>query len=125
MAHTQRGFVIVTNITASTIDYMSEGEYEAMHIDEFISVWDGNVLLSFPNTNAHEPDYKHHKEFEFFVRAKQWVLLACAVCLLLYMFITQGLYHNISTIFIALFDLGGIYFTYLPVSYTHLTLPTT
>lgn len=115
LAHTSRGFVIVTEMTDASIGYMSEGVNETMPFDEFLAAWDGNVLLSFPHTDAREPDYHRHRGLDFIACAKQWVLMALALSLLVYMFVTQGLYHHVSTYFIALIDLGGIYFTYLLV----------
>lgn len=115
LARTPQGFVIVTDITAGDVNYMTQGVDESMPLAEFRQAWDGNVILSFPEENAIEPDYKKHATLEFLIKAKKWVLALCAICLFLYAFITNGLYEHLSTILVATFDLAGIYFTYLLV----------
>ncbi|MCM1318965.1 MAG: cysteine peptidase family C39 domain-containing protein [Muribaculaceae bacterium] len=115
LAHTPKGFVIVTQITPSKLTYMTQGVTEQISLAEFEQAWDGNVILSFPSSDASEPDYDKHEGLEFLIRAKKWVLILCTLFLFLYAFITNGLYKHVSTILVTAFDLGGIYFTYLLV----------
>lgn len=109
------GFVIVTDISGSTVSYLTEGVAETMPIDDFKKSWSGEAMLSFPAYDAHEPDYALHARLGFFQRAKKWVLAACAAILFMYLFISRGLYGDFSTIWIAAIDLCGLYFTYLLV----------
>lgn len=115
IAKTAAGYAIVTGITDSTIDYLTEGVSESVPRDEFFGAWDGNVLLSFPSPNAVEPDYRLHRRIDFFTSLKKWVLAACALILFVYAFVVNGLYDNLSIILIAAVDLAGLYFTYLLV----------
>ncbi len=115
LARTPAGFVLVTDISGGNVGYITQGIPEKVPTDEFIEVWDGNVLLSFPDPDAVEPDYKMHRRLEFLSMAKKWVLGACAVLLFLYAFITNSLYSHLSVILIAAIDLAGLYFTYLLV----------
>lgn len=115
LAQTAHGFVIVTDISSTGLSYMTQGVSEQMSLPDFENVWTGNVILSFPNLDAKEPDYEKHASFEFLNKAKKWVLVACMVALFLFAFISNGLYEHLSTILVTIFDLGGIYFTYLLV----------
>ncbi|MBD5356781.1 MAG: vitamin K epoxide reductase family protein [Bacteroides sp.] len=115
IANTVAGFTIVTDIASDKVTYLSQGVEETVPLDEYQKVWDGNVLLSFPTQDAHEPDYTKHARIDFFQRAKRWVLLGAVILLLGYLFIVNGVWQHLSTILITAIDLGGIYFTYLLV----------
>lgn len=115
LARTPAGYVIVTEVGADTVGYDTQGVNEKVPRDEFMTVWDGNVLLSFPSPTSIEPDFRLHRRLEFFANAKKWVLAIGAVLLFLYAFITNGLYTHPSVILIAAIDLAGLYFTYLLV----------
>lgn len=115
LADTPRGFVIVTNISTDKITYLTYGITETMPLTEFIKVWNGNVVLSYPSPNAEEPDYHLHARVEFFMRAKKKVLACACAIIFIYLFIANGIYHSISTILISAIDLCGLYFTYLLV----------
>lgn len=115
LANTSEGEVIVTSVTPENISYISLGENETAPLSEFEKAWDGKVLLSFPEPTACEPDYRVHERVDFFMRAKKWVLMFCAVALFAYLFIGNGLYRYVSTYFIAAIDIAGLYFTYLLV----------
>ena len=115
LAGTPAGFVIVTGIDGDNISYRTLGVDEKIPADEFKQAWDGVVLLSFPAENAQEPDYRVHARIDFFMRAKKWVLAAACLILFAYLFIANGLYRHLSTIFVAAIDLAGLYFTYLLV----------
>lgn len=115
LANTAAGEVIVTDITPSQISYLTEGIAETVDLNRFLDAWDGNVLLSYPEPDAAEPDYGLHARIEFFMRAKKWVLAFCAIALFAYLFVVNGIYTHLSTIFIAAIDIAGLYFTYLLV----------
>lgn len=118
IAHTagsEGGNIIVTDISGDTVEYLSLGERKSASLDRFVSAWDGNVFFSQPDANAVEPELGLHRRLEFFTKAKKWVLFFCALVLLVYAFIVNGLYKDISAYFIALFDIAGLYVTYLLV----------
>ncbi|MDE7427173.1 MAG: vitamin K epoxide reductase family protein [Muribaculaceae bacterium] len=115
LANTSVGEVIVTAISPTQISYISEGTPETVSLERFMTAWDGNVLLSFPDSDAAEPKYALHKRIEFFMTAKKWVLSACALFLLVFLYISSGLYHYISATLLILINLAGLYFTYLLV----------
>lgn len=115
IARTTPGLVIVTNVTPDSVEYLTQGVSERVSLQEFYKGWKGNVFLSYPNEDAKEPDYALHARLRFFMRAKGWVLLACVIFLFLFLFVGNGLYHDVSAYFIAAIDILGLYFTYLLV----------
>lgn len=115
LAQTPQGFVIVTDMSAGNITYLTQGVSERMSLADFSNVWTGNVILSFPKQTATEPDYEKHESLEFLMRSKKYVLTVCALALFIYAFVTAGLYKQFPAIFVTIFDLAGIYFTYLLV----------
>lgn len=115
LANTAVGEVIVTGLTPTEISYLTQGVPETVTLDRFNEVWDGNVLLSFPEPDAAEPEYGLHSRVDFFMKAKKWILAFCAMALFIYLFIVNGIYMHVSTILISAIDLGGLYFTYLLV----------
>lgn len=115
IARTPKGMVIVTKVLPDKIEYLTQGVPETVTFDEFLRGWSGYVFLSYPADDAKEPDYALHARIEFFMKAKRWVLLACAVFLFLYLFVANGLYRHVSAYFISAIDLAGLYFTYLLV----------
>lgn len=115
LAKTAGGYAIVTGVGADAVTYCTQGVSETVPRAEFLGVWDGNVLLSYPATDSAEPDYKLHKRLDFFMQAKNWVLALGLLSLFVYAFVAHGLYHYPSVIFMALIDMGGLYATYLLV----------
>lgn len=115
LANTPRGFVIVTGVEDDNITYMTEGQSETMPTTQFCEAWGGAVLCAFPKSTASEPDYLLHARIQFFMNIKRKVLAVVTVALLIYAFIAQHLYGNISAILATVFNLVGLYFTYLLV----------
>lgn len=115
LAVTPAGIVIVTGLESGNVEYLTQGVPEKMPDEEFFKVWKGDVLVSYPSEESKEPDYALHARIEFFMKAKKWVLAFCVAALFAYFFITRGLYADVSTIFIAVIDLMGIYLTYMLV----------
>lgn len=118
LAHTagaEGGNVIVTAIDGDKVSYISLGQQKTTVLSRFLDSWDGNVFLSYPGEAAGEPDLSLHRRLEFFNKSKKWVLLLCIVALLMYAFISNELYRDVSAYFIAAIDIGGLYVTYLLV----------
>lgn len=115
IAATPDGFVIVTSVDDTSVSYLTQGVAETVPFDSFARVWNGTVLLSFPDRDAAEPKYALHKRLEFFNRSKKWVLTAAVALLMAYLFVVNGIYRSIWSVLLMLIDMGGIYFTYLLV----------
>lgn len=115
VANTPGGLVIVTGIDDDRIDYLSQGMPESMPLGEFTSVWNGEAFQAFPNEGSAEPGYASHRLTLFFNKAKRVCLRLGLVLLFLYLFITGGLWRDVSTVLLTLLDLGGLYLCYLLV----------
>lgn len=116
LAGTPGGFVIVSGITSDgSVEYITEGVGESMLLADFMASWDGTVFQAYPAISSAEPDYKLHAREEFFERSKKWVLLGCVLFLLCYLFVSGGLYGQWSTVMLTLFDMVGLYLTYMLV----------
>lgn len=112
LAHTPQGFVIVTEIGHDHVDYLTRGHTEVMPVDDFKKAWDGNVFLAFPRPDAREPGYAEHFRLKIFSRLKKVMLVALAVALFAYLFITDGTWRHASTILLTVFNLLGLTFTF-------------
>ncbi|MCM1369633.1 MAG: hypothetical protein NC204_04600 [Candidatus Amulumruptor caecigallinarius] len=118
IAHTPLGFTIVKSVTPGKVTYISQGTEEVMAREEFLRSFDGNVFLAFPGANSREPEYTLHSRLEFFSNAKGWLLLLSCALLFLYLFISNGIWRNLSTIFITCLDCAGLFFSWLLVQKT-------
>lgn len=115
IAVTGNGEVVVTEVTPLKVSYLSDGQEETADLGKFTDAWDGRVLLSYPSPDAIEPEYAVHARIQFFMRAKRWILLFCALFVFVYLFIVNRIYSHISTILVTAIDLAGVYLTYLLV----------
>ncbi|MDE7466925.1 MAG: vitamin K epoxide reductase family protein [Muribaculaceae bacterium] len=115
IVQTVKGLVIVTDVTADTVSYLSQSVAETAPRDRFQQAMTGNVMVAFPTDESIEPEYHTHRFTDWANRAKTWVLAFGAVALFAYLFISNGLYAYISTILLTLINLAGIYITYLLV----------
>lgn len=115
IAQTPQGLVIVTGTTPQTVSYLTQGVEESMPLHDFLGAWNGNVVLSFPEPTAAEPEYGLHARIEFFMKAKKWVLIGCMILLFAYFFITNGIYRHLSTVLVSAIDLAGLWLTYMLV----------
>lgn len=115
LAHTKGGFTLIVNLSPTRVTYMTQGETETMSLSDFEEAWDGNLFLAFPTPDSKEPEYGVHERNIFLQKAKNVVFWIAAIALFGYLFVTNGLYSHLSTILLSLFDLIGLYLTYLLV----------
>lgn len=115
VAQTPEGMVIVTSVSASTIDYVSQGERETIGRNEFDKVWNGVVVRAFPTTQSREPDYRLHRRDMLMTRLRDYGLIAGIALLLLYLFFSNGIWRHLSTVLLTLFDIAGLGLTYMLV----------
>lgn len=113
IAETVGGLVIVTEISPDGIGYLTQGVPERMPADEFEKAWTGKAFLAYPDENSIEPEYKAHCRDEFIARTKRWLLWVAAALLFMYMFVSNGLYRQWSTVALAAIDLCGLGLTYM------------
>lgn len=113
IAATPEGFVIVTELGAETVGYLTQGQRESMPLDRFKEAWTGVVLTAEPTPQAIEPDYAAHRRNIFFAEAKSLLFKAGIIALFAFFFISGGLYSHWSTIGVAVVDLLGLWLTYM------------
>lgn len=115
LAHTSRGFVLVTSVGEDNVGYLTQGVSESMPTAEFEKVWDGNVFLAFPRPDAREPDYAAHARMLFFNQAKRWLFWIVAAALVVYLFISNGIYRHVTQILAMVCDFLGLTLTFMLV----------
>lgn len=94
------------------VQYELYGKTYNIPAAQFERHWTGVALLAYPDKESSEPQYGRHHLFELAEKGKLWILAACAVFLLLFGFISGGLWHNVSAICLLAVTLGGIYITW-------------
>lgn len=107
-------FVIVRQ-TAPNFVVIDDGNGavdRSMTIDSFIEKWSGIVLVAYPSQYSAEPSYCRHHLFDTATKAKRWILVAAAVFIFAYLFISNGIYAHISTLLLTLIFGAGLYVTY-------------
>ncbi len=115
LAQTPDGFVIVTSTSPSTVGYVSSGQHLDCDAHDFLSAWTGMAFLAYPNPDSVEPDYVTHQIAEKGAVVKRVLLPLCAIALLVWLFVANGLWKSPSLWFVTIFDLIGLYFSFLLV----------
>lgn len=115
IAVTDGGMVIVTSVDDTDVSYLSQGQEERMDRGKWIDAWGGVAFCAFAKSNACEPDYSAHRRLMFLADARDKGILIGIVLLFAYLFISNRIYAHVSTVLLTLFDMAGLYFTYLLV----------
>lgn len=115
IAQTSRGMVIVTKVTPEKVEYVSQSVTETALRERFAGAMTGRVLVAWPGANAGEPDYGTHRFTDAANRVKKWVLAACVFALVAYLFVSNAIYSHVSTVLLMIFDIAGLYITWLLV----------
>lgn len=106
------GFVIVTGVSDSTVEYIYYHRKKQRPLDTFMQRWSGVTLMAYPDSQSREPDYTRNHIMELAEAAKAWILAACVLMLLTFGFIWSGTWRHLSTIFLTAIDLFGLYITF-------------
>ena len=115
IAGTKGGMVIVTNVSKENIRYLTQGLQETMPVDDFQAAWTGMALCAQVAPDAKEPEYGKHLRMEFINSSKKVVLLVLALCLVAYLYVTNGLWKYWSVWALTAIDLFGLWITYMLV----------
>lgn len=99
--HVNNRFVVATGITDGEISYFWNGKKLEMPLKDFESIWTGNAIVVDGDSEAAEPDIKHHKT-TFLIQRIESVAFTVVVALSFVMTI----HHNDKSI-------GAIGFTLL------------
>lgn len=110
LARTRKGeIVLVEDIKNGTVTTWLNGQKTAQASAAFINRLGGIVLLAFPKPQAVEPDYKQHLRTEIILNGRNIIILAVALFLLVYGYITSGLWHNVfHSLLLVLTMAGGV-----------------
>lgn len=119
MAQLSTGFfVIVKEITSSSVTYDSLGICHTVPLDKFESDWNGLVVLAYPDSKSKEPDFGEHFLTET-VSRWSWVALAISALIVAgYFFITREVYKSPWAVVVMALDCVGLFFSYLLVQKT-------
>lgn len=113
LAATPAGLVIVTSIDNEKVDYLSQGHLEQMSFEAFSQAYSRKVLVAHTTSESCEPDYAAHRRAILFAYAKRMTLMAAVAFVAVYWFISNGLYREVSTLLLTVFNIIGLYFCYL------------
>lgn len=115
VAQTGGGFVVVTEAGPTSVEYLSEGKRHRVSREVFEQVWSGMALLARAGGGACEPDYGRHRRQVELSCMKRWLLVAAVAFVVVYLFVSRGLWANVGAWFVTVFDFAGLFFTYLLV----------
>lgn len=118
LAQARNGVFVIVNCIdekADKIEYDSLGVEQTACFDKFKEAWNGNALLAFPSAESKEPSYGSHHFQELVQKLSRWALLALAIGVFAYFFISRQIYAHWSTVLLTVFDCVGLYFSYLLV----------
>lgn len=112
LADTPSGFIIVTNNSDSTVNYLSESEAFTADTAEVISGWNGIALVAQPDETSAEPEYCRHRIGEASTKVKNWILAILAISLPVFALWKTGLYTSVAAWAIVIFDCMGLWFSW-------------
>lgn len=111
-------WVIVTGVDNGKVDYISQGQHESVSAATFDDAWTGNALLMRADSGAAEPHYRAHRFTEIMTGLRNLGLWLCAVALLVFCLVTNGLYDKVWAYFLILFNIQGLVASYMLVQKT-------
>ncbi|MCM1483684.1 MAG: cysteine peptidase family C39 domain-containing protein [Muribaculaceae bacterium] len=106
-------FIVVTDTGSASIEQLTPSGRTSTPLDTFLSSWDGVALLATPRPGSTEPAYATHRFTEIGRRVMRRLFALSAIFLIAYAFIAQRLYTSVPAILVALFDMAGLYVSYL------------
>lgn len=114
LAHrVDKSILLVKELDADSVTYDYYGHTATEPAGEFKEKWSGVVFVAFPTARSSEPDFHRHRITEIISSLSAYALAAAALTVFIYFFISRGLYSHISTILITLFNLCGLYLSYM------------
>lgn len=108
-----RSILLVKGFDAFNVTYDYYGHTITESTGDFKEKWSGVVFLAFPTARSSEPDFHRHRITEIISSLSAYALAAAALTVFIYFFISRGLYSHVSTILITLFNLCGLYLSYM------------
>lgn len=116
IAPVNKSFVIVKSISGNNLVYSSVGVDETIPIDEFTKAWSGVAFIANTTGKSIEPSYLKHRLAEVMTSLRNWGIIALAILLFGWFFVTRGDLYNWGTIAIVAVDLFGLWLSFMLVS---------
>lgn len=111
-------YIIVTDMDGGEVKYQSLRTPEQAPMQKLLDAWDGTAFLMFPSPKACEPDYAAHKLAEVMKPIATYALGILALAALVWAMVAQGLFSRWYTILLVLFNMCGIWLSYMLVQKT-------
>lgn len=115
LADTPYGFAIVMNSANNQVTYESQHRVFTVSISEFAAAWNGIALVTHTCDTSCEPEYSKHRISEISKKLKLWVIYILSIALLGYGMWASRLYSNIAAWLIVVFDIAGIWLSWMLV----------
>lgn len=112
---TPDGFLIVTSIDESKVEYLSQHQEFTAPVDEVQESWNGIALIAAADAASCEPEYCRHHIAERMTGVKHTLLAVLAIALLGVGMWQSGLYRNIGAWILLLGDCAGLVFSWMLV----------
>lgn len=108
-------FMIVREYDAAgdSVSYCVRGKETKSNIKDFQNSLNGIVMLAFPVENSEEPDYRAHAVTALVNRLTSFLLVAAAIIIFCYFFVTREVYGSPATILLAVLNGVGLWLSYM------------
>ena len=113
IAHLGTSFIVIVNVTSTTITYLWEGREEQFTREDFLQHWTGNVLLGEISADSEEPEYKKHVcELKKKKRVHSTIIILASLFVFLPYFSHRS-YMQAESNILMLLSMAGFYISYL------------
>ncbi len=113
IAHTGSGFVIVTDMDESQVNYLWQGKSITNSSEEFRKTWSGTVLVAETDDNSGEPGYTENRRKEIFEKLVSATFLSIWILLAGLLLFQQQIWQTPGLLLSFLLNVAGIYIGYL------------
>lgn len=109
----EKELVVVLELTDSEVFLIWKEREASIPTDEFIRIWDGNILWIKATENSIEPQYKEHRMTALLSTTPKWILTTAFGIIFLIGFFINNIYSYWGTSFLLAINLIGAYIGYL------------
>lgn len=113
VAKLEKELVIILKLTDTEVFLIWEGREISIPINEFISIWDGNILWIKATENSIEPQYKEHRMTALLIDTPKWILTTAFGIIFLISFFINNIYSYWGMSSLLAINLVGTYIGYL------------
>ena len=108
-------FVVVCNIKIFDVEYIWQNKKQRITVNDFISKWDGIVLLIDPNEYSIEPNYRDNLKNVVLRHIKYFSLFFACFLIIAIIGLKMKFYNDLILIFSLLINFAGAYISLLLV----------